>query len=115
MLTAPALAPSAHTTSQPNPLEYAIGYKLGKEPKTHPETDRHCPWSNTQVEPHRSSEVRCRKPHKIVPRTHREEMHDGSPDARVAVSLEVQDHLADFVVRGRHPHSAGAIEVLKDL
>jgi len=43
--TAPAIAPSAHTTSQTNSLEYAIGYKLGKEPKTHPETDRHCPWS----------------------------------------------------------------------
>jgi len=42
-------------------------------------------------------------------------MHDGNSDALVAVSLEVQDHLADFVVRGRHPHSAGAIEVLKDL
>jgi len=42
-------------------------------------------------------------------------MHDGSSDVGVAVSLEVQDHLAHFVIRGGHPHSAGAVEVFKDL
>ena len=42
-------------------------------------------------------------------------MHDSSSDVRVAMSLEAQDHLADFVVRGGHPHRAGTVKVLEDL
>lgn len=42
-------------------------------------------------------------------------MHDGSSDVRVAMSLEAQDHFANLVVRGRHPHRAGAVKVLEYL
>ena len=42
-------------------------------------------------------------------------MHDGSSDVGVAMSLDAQDHLADLVVCGKHPHHMGAVKVLEDL
>lgn len=107
------MAPSAHTTSQ-SQSEYAARTAREQNGRTLRAVAA-APGPDVEVEPHRLPEVRPGEPHKVVPRARREDVDDGGADRGVAVRLEAEDHLADFGVRGGHPHRAGAVEVLEDL
>ena len=107
------MAPSAHTTSQ-SQSEYAARTTREQNGRTLRAVAA-APGPDVEVEPHRLPEVRPGEPHKVVPRARREDVDDGGAHGGVAVRLEAEDHLADLGVRGRHPHRAGAVEVLEDL
>jgi hypothetical protein len=117
MLTAPARAPSAHTTDESKDVSARTPVRTQERTK---ETRTLGPIAapfgpDFQVEAHRAAEVRAGEPHGVVPGAGREDMDNGGADGGVAVGVEAEDHIADLGVRGRHPHRAGGVEVLEDL